>query len=53
MRKEMLGHVRATRELAAVRRELIQDLVDICFSQSDIARELSVTRHAVEKMLAC
>jgi predicted transcriptional regulator len=38
--------------MAAERRELIQQLVDHGFSQADIARELGVSRQAIQKMLA-
>jgi predicted transcriptional regulator len=38
--------------LAAQRRELIQQLVDHGFAQADIARELGVSRQAIQKMLA-
>jgi predicted transcriptional regulator len=39
--------------LASQRRELIRQLIEQGFSQADIARELGVTRQAVQKMLAC
>jgi DNA invertase Pin-like site-specific DNA recombinase len=52
VREELLGHARAVRELAAVRRALIQELIDVGFTQSDVARELGVTRQAVQKMLS-
>jgi ParB-like chromosome segregation protein Spo0J len=41
-----------TLELHAQRRDLLQKLVDAGFSQADIARELGVTRQAIQKMLA-
>jgi predicted transcriptional regulator len=41
------------RQLAAERRELIRHLIEEGFSQADIARELGVTRQAIQKMLAC
>ena len=35
------------------RRDLIRSLIDEGFSQADIAREMGVTRQAVQKMLTC
>ena len=35
------------------RRDLIRSLIDEGFSQADIAREMGITRQAVQKMLAC
>lgn len=45
------AHERA-RELHAQRRDLLRTLVDAGVSQADIARELGVTRQAIQKMLA-
>jgi hypothetical protein len=53
VRERALHHARMARELAVERRELMQGLVDQGLSQADIARELGVTRQAVQKMLAC
>jgi DNA-binding NarL/FixJ family response regulator len=39
-------------ELHKQRRELLRGLIDAGFSQADIARELGVTRQAIQKMLA-
>jgi predicted transcriptional regulator len=39
------------RELSAQRRALIAELLDAGYSQSDIAREMGVSRQAVQKML--
>jgi predicted transcriptional regulator len=36
----------------AERRELIRDLIKEGFSKAEIAREMGVTRQAVQKMLA-
>jgi len=41
------------RQYAAQRRDLIRGLIGEGFSQADIARELGVTRQAIQKMLAC
>ena len=53
VRAEALDHVRKARELAAERRDLIRQLIGEGFSQADIARELGVTRQAIQKMLSC
>jgi DNA-binding MarR family transcriptional regulator len=48
-----IEHTRQTRTLAVERRDLMQVLIKDGLSQSDIARELGVTRQAIQKMLAC
>jgi len=53
VRAEAIEHARRARELAAERRQLIRELIADGFSQADIARELGVTRQAIQKMLAC
>jgi DNA-directed RNA polymerase specialized sigma24 family protein len=52
VRAEALKHARLAQQLAAERRDLIRDLIGEGFSQADIARELGVTRQAIQKMLA-
>jgi DNA-binding NarL/FixJ family response regulator len=52
VRGAALEHERAARQLARQRRELLQRLVDGGLSQAEIARELGVTRQAIQKMLA-
>jgi DNA invertase Pin-like site-specific DNA recombinase len=52
-RAQALEHTRIARQFAAQRRDLIRGLIDEGFSQADIARELGVTRQAIQKMLAC
>jgi DNA-binding NarL/FixJ family response regulator len=52
VRAEALKHFRLAQQLAAERRDLIRDLIAEGFSQADIARELGVTRQAIQKMLA-
>lgn len=52
VRAEAIEHTRIARRLAAERRELIERLVHHGYSQADIARELGVTRQAIQKMLA-
>jgi DNA invertase Pin-like site-specific DNA recombinase len=53
VRAEALEHARKARQLAAERRDLIRQLITDGFTQSDVARELGVTRQAIQKMLAC
>jgi DNA-binding NarL/FixJ family response regulator len=52
VRAEALEHARRARELAMERRLLMLRLLRDGFSQADIAREMGVTRQAVQKMLA-
>lgn len=53
VRAEAIEHAKKARQLAAERRDLIRQLIGEGFSQADIARELGVTRQAIQKMLAC
>jgi DNA invertase Pin-like site-specific DNA recombinase len=53
VREQAIEHTRIARRLAAERRDLIRGLIAEGFSQADIARELGVTRQAIQKMLAC
>ncbi|WP_300608336.1 TrfB-related DNA-binding protein [Trebonia sp.] len=52
VRAEALEHVRRAQQLHAQRRDLLRGLIDEGFSQADIARQLGVTRQAIQKMLA-
>jgi DNA-binding NarL/FixJ family response regulator len=52
VRSAALEHARLARELSSRRRLLITQLIEAGYSQSDIAREMGVTRQAVQKMLA-
>jgi DNA invertase Pin-like site-specific DNA recombinase len=52
VRDQAIEHTRAARRLAAQRRDLMQTLIDDGVSQAEIARELGVTRQAIQKMLA-
>ena len=52
MRDEAIRHARLARELAAERREILRELIAAGMSQADIARELGVTRQAIQKMLS-
>jgi predicted transcriptional regulator len=51
VRTAALEHARLARQLSAQRRALMVELIDAGYSQSDIAREMGVTRQAVQKML--
>jgi DNA-binding XRE family transcriptional regulator len=52
VRAEAMEHARAAYELARKRRRLIDTLLSEGFSQADLARELGVTRQAIQKMAA-
>ena len=52
VRAAAIEHARLARQLSAQRRELIDQLITAGYSQTDIAREMGVTRQAVQKMLA-
>jgi DNA invertase Pin-like site-specific DNA recombinase len=52
VRAAALEHARLARDLSRQRRRLINELIEAGYSQSDIAREMGVTRQAVQKMLA-
>lgn len=51
VRAEAMEHARAARRLAGERRDLMQQLLDDGLSQADIARELGVSRQAIQKMM--
>jgi DNA invertase Pin-like site-specific DNA recombinase len=51
VRAEALEHHRKAAEAHEKRKVLIRRLIDEGVSQSDIARELGVTRQAIQKML--
>jgi DNA invertase Pin-like site-specific DNA recombinase len=51
VRAQAIEHTREARKLALERRDLMQSLLDDGWSQSDIARELSVSRQAIQKMM--
>lgn len=53
VRAQAIEHTRLARQLAVERRDLMQSLIDDGVSQAQIARELGVTRQAIQKMLAC
>jgi DNA invertase Pin-like site-specific DNA recombinase len=53
VRAEAIKHTQLARKFAAQRRDLMQGLISDGMSQAEIARELGVTRQAIQKMLAC
>jgi len=53
VRAKAIHHARLAQQFAAERRDLMQGLIGQGVSQADIARELGVTRQAIQKMLAC
>jgi DNA-directed RNA polymerase specialized sigma24 family protein len=52
VRAQALEHFKMARLLHSQRRDLIRSLTEDGFSQADIAREMGVTRQAIQKMLA-
>lgn len=52
VRAETIEHTRIARGLATERRDIMRDLISRGYSQADIARELGVTRQAVQKWLS-
>lgn len=52
VRAQAIEHTRKARQLAVMRRDLMQSLIDDGLSQADIARELGVSRQAIQKMMA-
>jgi DNA invertase Pin-like site-specific DNA recombinase len=52
-RARAIEHTVLARRFAAERRELMRALMGEGVSQAEIARELGVSRQAVQKMLAC
>jgi transcriptional regulator with GAF, ATPase, and Fis domain len=52
VRAEAIEHTVLARRLAVERRHIMQDLIEAGHSQAEIARELGVTRQAIQKMLS-
>jgi DNA-binding NarL/FixJ family response regulator len=52
VRAEAIEHTIIARKLSTERREILRTLIAGGHSQADIARELGVTRQAIQKMLA-
>jgi hypothetical protein len=52
VRAQAIEHTRIAYELARERRRIMEELMALGYSQSDLARELGVTRQAIQKMVA-
>jgi transposase-like protein len=52
VRAEAIKHYLLAQELHSERREMIRGLIKGGVSQAEVARELGVTRQAIQKMLA-
>jgi len=52
VRANAIKHYLLAQELHSERREIIRGLINDGVSQAEIARELGVTRQAIQKMLA-
>jgi DNA-binding transcriptional regulator LsrR (DeoR family) len=52
VRAEAIEHTRTAHRLARERRRIMEELIAEGFNQTDLARELDVTRQAVQKMIA-
>ena len=52
VRASAIEHYVAAQQLSRQRRQLIDKLLAEGFSQADVARELGVTRQAIQKMIA-
>jgi len=52
VRAQAIEHAREARRLSTERRDLMQLLLDDGYTQADIARELGVSRQAIQKMMA-
>jgi DNA invertase Pin-like site-specific DNA recombinase len=52
VRAQAIEHARKARQLHEERRVLMQELLDDGVSRAEIARELGVSRQAVQKMLS-
>jgi hypothetical protein len=53
IRAKAIEHTIAARRLSAEGRVLMEELIGQGVSQAEIARELGVSRQAIQKMLAC
>lgn len=52
VRARALEHARLARQFHQERRDIIGQLIAAGFSQADVAREIGVTRQAIQKMLS-
>lgn len=53
VRAQAIEHTRIARQFGTKRRVLMESLIQEGVSQAQIARELGVSRQAIQKMLAC
>ena len=53
VRAQAIKHTLLAQEFARKRRDLVKGLIEQGLSQADIARELGVTRQAIQKWLSC
>jgi DNA-binding NarL/FixJ family response regulator len=53
VRAQAIEHTRIARQFATQRRVLMESLIQEGVSQAQIARELGISRQAIQKMLAC
>ena len=51
-RDQAIEHQRLARQFHQERRGVIEELIDAGFSQADIAREVGVSRQAIQKMMS-
>ncbi len=51
VRAEAIKHTVIARQFSTERRDILRSLIDAGYSQAEIARELGVTRQAIQKML--
>jgi len=52
VREEAIRHLRLAQQFHAERRDILRGLIAEGLSQAEIARELKVSRQAIQKMLA-
>jgi DNA-binding XRE family transcriptional regulator len=52
VRAQAIEHARTAQDLARERRRIMDQLLAEGFNQADLARELGVTRQAIQKMMA-
>ena len=52
VRAQAIEHARIAQDLARERRRIMEQLLGEGFNQADLARELGVTRQAIQKMMA-
>lgn len=52
VRAEAIKHTRLAQQFHAERRDILRGLISEGLSQAEIARELGVSRQAIQKMLA-